>query len=38
MTLVLIEMCHICNTITLCYNHICDNCIKEMDECIEGEE
>jgi hypothetical protein len=37
MTLVLIEMCHICNRITICYDHICDECVKEMDYDIQEE-
>lgn len=31
MTLVLIEMCHRCSTIELCYDHVCDKCLSEQD-------
>lgn len=32
MSLVLIEMCHICSLIGICYDHICDKCIHEIDD------
>lgn len=29
--LVLIEFCHRCSRETLCYNHVCPECVKEKD-------